>query len=105
MINISRSCELEDDKFKVHLYTLDDQDIEYYLQLSKRYNYLKEYPNMLIMKVLSKNVENEILFEPAELVETINRVISDLIEVQMFEQCAVLKSVRDTYIRFYSNDN
>ncbi len=60
---------------------------------------------MLIMKVHSKNVENEIMFEPTELVDTIDRVIKDLVELQMFEQCAVLKNVRDTYIRFYSNDN
>lgn len=105
MFNVTHTYELKDEQFKVQLYPLDDQEIEYYIQLNqKKYNFLKEEDKALMMKILSKGVESEIVILPKEILVTIDNVIEDLIEKEMYEQCATLKKVKEEYIKYHADD-
>jgi hypothetical protein len=102
---VTHTYDLKDEQFKVQLYPLDDQEIEYYVQLNqKKYDFLKEEEKALMMRIFSKNVESEVIVLPKEILPTIDNVIESLVEKELYEQCAVLKKVKEEYIKYYEND-
>lgn len=104
MFNVTHTYDLKDEQFKVQLYPLDDQEIEYFAQLSKKYSFLVDVDKALMMKIFSKGIESEIVVLPEEAITTIDNSIEKLIELELYEQCAVLKKVKDEYIKYYQND-
>jgi hypothetical protein len=105
MFNVTHTYDLKDEQFKVQLYPLDDQEIEYHIQLNpKKYDFLREEERALMMKINSKQVESEVIVLPGEILTAIDNSIETLVELELYEQCAVLKKVKDEYIKYYQND-
>ena len=98
---IVQSWEFSEETFRVELSPLDSDEIEYYQQLSVKYRDLKPEDDVLLLKVLSKGIETDIITKPTEVIDMIDQSIQDLIEKEMYEQCAILKKVKDTYIEKY----
>lgn len=49
------------------------------------------------MDVLSNDVRSEIVIDPKEIEDVIDTTIESLIEVELYEQCAVLKEIKDSF--------
>lgn len=98
---IVQEWEFSEETFKVELSPLDSDEIEYYQQLSAKYRSLKPEDEVLLLRVLSKGIETDVLTSTTEVVDMIDNSIVDLIEREMYEQCAILKKVKDIYIEKY----
>jgi hypothetical protein len=98
MVNISRAYELKDGLFEARLTSLDEETREYYIQSSFKYQFLKGDSEMLLMKITSQKGQVEDVFmKPSEVNTVIDNTINKLLELELYEQCAVLKTIKDTF--------
>ena len=104
-MQIDKSILIKEDIFNVKLINLTPQKRKSLIRESLRYSYLKTDEKFLVMEVLSKTVKSEIIVSPLELEEVIDNTIQSLIEVEFYEQCAVLKEIKDSFKIEYTNDN
>jgi hypothetical protein len=102
--NITHSYQLPDEEFVVQLFPIDDQEIEYLQQLNAKYRHLRPDDEVLMMKVKSKGRDKEIVMKPFEVAGAIDKSIQELIEHEMYEQCSVLKKIKDTFLEKHIND-
>lgn len=98
---IVHAWEFPTEKFQVELSPLDEDEIEYYQQVSAKYRNLKPEDEVLLLRVLSQGRETDIVTNPQEVTNMIDGSIQDLLEKEMYEQCAILKRVKDTYLERY----
>lgn len=105
MMIINKSIVIKDDLFQVILKNMTAQKRKSLLNKSLKYSYLKNNEEFLVMEVLSKNKKSEIILSPNEIEEVVNHSIESLIEEELYEQCIVLKDIKDTFKNHYTNDN
>lgn len=101
MFKVTHSYDLKGEEFKVSLSPLDDQEVEYYAQSSKEYEYLKDVDHAFILNILSKGIENDVIILPNTVEETIDKTIQSLVDKEEYEYCIVLKKVKEDYIKYH----
>lgn len=105
MMRINKSIVIKDDLFQVVLKNMTAHKRKSLLNKSLKYSYLKNNEEFLVMEVLSKNKKSEIILSPNEIEEVVDHSIESLIEEELYEQCIVLKDIKDTFKNYYINDN
>lgn len=85
------------DEFKVHLISVDEDMKEYYLQLSEQYKFLEETDDTILFLIRSKGYDREVLVDKSEINRCIGAVINELLEFEMYEECAVLQKIKEEY--------
>lgn len=96
-MQIDKSILISDKLFKVSLCRLNYQKRKKLILKSLKYEYLKKDGDYLLMDVLSNDVRSEIVIDPKEIEDVIDTTIESLIEVELYEQCAVLKEIKDSF--------
>lgn len=105
MFTVTHSYDLKGEEFKVSLSPIDNQEVEYYAQLSKEYDYLKDVDTAFMLSVLSKGIESDIIVLPNTVEETIDNSIQSLVDQEQYEYCIVLKKVKEDYIKYHKNND
>ena len=105
MVRIDKSVVIKDDLFKVSLKDITPAKRRTLMRKSLKYSFLKNNEEFLIMEVLAHNAKSEIILSPKEVVPVIDTSIESLIDEEYYEQCIVLKEVKDTFNTYFSNDN
>lgn len=105
MFNISNTFQLKDDTFEVRLHGLARTKVEELAESEMKYRSIQDKDHVLIMSVFSKGVESEIILDEKDIVQTIDSTIEELITLEMYEHCEVLKNIKETYKKYCDNDN
>jgi hypothetical protein len=101
-VQIDKSILISDNIFKITLCKLNYQKRKKLILKGLKYEYLKQNGEYLLMDVLSNGIRSEIVVDPKEVEETIDSTIQSLIELEYYEQCAVLKEIRDSFKEEYT---
>jgi hypothetical protein len=101
MFDIDRTYHFKEEEFKVKLSSLQERQRDELIQESQKNSFLKLPGDYLVLNVYSKKVGTDIVLTPDEVVPTIDLSIDRLIELEMYEQCIVLKDIKDTFNIFY----
>jgi hypothetical protein len=101
-VQIDKSILISDSLFKITLCKLNYQKRKKLILKGLKYDYLKQSGEYLLMDVLSNGIRSEIVVDPKEVEEVIDSTIQSLIEVELYEQCIVLKEIKDSFKTEYT---
>lgn len=99
MFNISNTFQLKDDLFEVSLHGLDRNRVEELAETELKYRNIQNKDSVIILSVRSKGIDSEIILDGEDLIYTLDSTIEELIPLEMYEHCQVLKNIKETYIK------
>lgn len=98
-MEIYKSKTYETNSIEVEVYDLSEAEKLEYIDLDPNFQPLQHHPKIIAIHITSKGKQTQILIPPERVVPCIEEVTSHLISKDEYEVCAVLRDVKEEYLK------